>query len=211
MNPQYPEQNPYDFIMNPNQPPPKRVVDLNGKNGFLLKIGLIVGGVIVVMIAVAIVMNMLTGSKTNTDDLKLLAQTQQEIIRVSSAAQNGNGIRDQALKNFAATAQLTTATQQSELVTYLAQNGAKMNVKQLGLKKDTQTDTQLSQAQATSTYDIAFKQIIRRSLTGYASEIQTNYNNASAGDVRSYLKKSYDQTQLLLQQLPADSTTSTTP
>ena len=207
MNPQYPEQNPYDFIMNPNQQQPKRAVDLNGKNGFFLKIGLIVGGVIILMIGITIAMNMLTGSKTNTDDLKLLAQTQQEIIRVSTSAQNGTGIRDQALKNFAANTQLTLATQQAQLVSYLEQNGAKMNNKQLALKKDDQTDATLAQARATSTYDIAFKQVIKSSLSTYASEIQTNYNNASAADVRTYLKKSYDQTQLLIQQLPADTAT----
>lgn len=209
MNPQYPEHNPYDFIMNPGQPQPKRAVDLNGKNGFLLKIGLIVGGVIILMIAVAIAMNMFAGNKTNTEDLKLLAQTQQEIVRVSASAQTGSGIRDQALKNFAANTQLTVASQQTQLVTYLAQNDAKMNNKQLGLKKSSETDTTLKQAQATSTYDIAFKQVIKSSLTNYANEIQTNYNNATATDVRSYLKKSYDQTQLLLQQLPGDTATAT--
>lgn len=209
MNPQYPEQNPYDFIMNPNQPPPKRMLDVNSKNGFILKISLIVGGVVLLMIAVAIGLNMLTGSKTNTEDLKLLAQTQQELIRITGSAEGGNGIRDQPLKNSNTSIRLTITTQQATLLKYLEAHGAGMKDKQLGLKANTKTDSQLSQAQATSTYDIVFRQVIQKSLTSYAQEVQTSYNNAPAKDVRDYLKKSYDQTQLLLQQLPTDGTTTT--
>lgn len=209
MNPQYPEQNPYDFIMNPNQPAPKRPLDISGKNGFALKIGMIVGALIIIMIAASLLINLFTGNRTNTADLQALAQSQQEIIRVAQVANGGSGLRDQSLKNFATNTQLTVATQQTALLAYLTKHDAKMSPKTLGLKKDDQTDKQLAQARATSTYDIAFQQIAARQLANYSNELQTNFNNATEKDVRSYLQESYQNVQLLRAQMPTPSNTTT--
>lgn len=208
MTAQYPDSNPYDFIMNPAAPPPKKPLGLGGKNAFLVKIGLIIGGVVVLMIGAAVLLNMLTGSKTNTADLVDVAQTQQEIIRISTQASGGNGARDQALKNFAINTQLSVTTQQLRTLSYLASQNVKPKSKELGLKQSAETTKQLTNAIQTSTFDSVFRQIIATSLDSYASDLQKYYNNSSSNTVKALLKQDYEQIQLLKAQLPTSSSSS---
>jgi len=210
MTAQYPDNNPYDFIMNPNAPTPKKPLGLGGKNAFFVKIGLIVGGVIVLMVGAAIAINLLTGSKTNTADLLDIAQTQQEIIRISTQASSGSGARDQALKNFAKNTELSVTTQQLKTLSYLSSQGVKPKAKDLALKQSAETTKQLANAVQTSTFDSAYRQIIATNLDSYASDLQKYYNNSSNTTVRKLLKQDYEQTQLLKAQLPTSSSSSTT-
>lgn len=205
MTAQYPDNDPYDFIMNPSAPPAKKPLGLGGKNAFFVKIGLIVGGVVVFMIAVAVVLNLFTGSKTSTTDLLDVAQTQQEIIRISTQASSGNGARDQSLKNFAKNTELSVSTQQQKTLAYLASQGVKPKTKELALKQSAQTTQQLTNAVQTSTFDSAYRQIIQTSLDSYASDLQKYYNNASNTTVRTLLKQDFEQVQLLKSQLVASS------
>jgi hypothetical protein len=216
MTAQYPDNNPYDFIMNPASPPPKKPLGLGGKNAFFVKIGLIVGGVVIAMIAIAVVINMLTGSKTNTADLLDIAQTQQEIIRISAQASGGSGARDQSLKNFAKNTELSVTTQQLKTLSYLASQNVKPKSKELSIKQNAETTKQLANALQTSTFDSAYRQIIQTSLDSYSSDLQKYYNNSSNTTVRGLLKQDYEQAQLLKAQLPTSTSspntqTTTTP
>ncbi len=205
MNPQQdPSGNPYDFIMNPGQPQkagPGKLLSVGGGNSFIVKLVMIIGGAIVLMIAVAILVNVLTGSKTNTTDLVTLAQTQTEIARVAGegAAQ---GTTD-ATKNVAISTQLTISTQQAQLSKYLASVGKKVSPKDLGLKKNAQTDTQLTEAQANSTYDLVFGQVLTNQLNGYESMLKQYYATATSNTVKSLLATDYQQAQLLVEQIPS--------
>lgn len=212
MSSDFPDNNPYDFIMNSGAPQPKRPIPLkvptNGKNGFIVKIALIVGGAIIVLIAIMIGSSFLSSDDTNTTELTALAQTQNEIIRVATqGAQNG---RDQATKNFAVNTNLSVSTQQLRIVNYLAGKGTKLKPKELGMKESDTTTKQLSQAKATSTFDAAFLQIMQTSLDSYSNDLQKNYEKAGSSTVKKLLKADYEQTQLLRSQLPSSTTTSTT-
>lgn len=168
MNSDYqPEQSPYDFIMNPGTPPKKSPlalkVDPGSPKGFLFKIGLIVGGVVIFMIIAAVIVNMLTGDKTNTADITSLAQTQAEIVRVSGKANSGT-VTNQSLRNFATNTTLTMTSQQTKTIALLQTKGVKLSTKKLALKKNADIDTQLQAATASNSFDSVFAQIMSKQL-----------------------------------------------
>lgn len=207
-----PENSPYDFIMNPGTPPPKRpfTVDTNSKNGFFIKIGLIVGGVIAFMVIAAVVINMLTGDKTNTADIQGLAQTQAEIVRVAGKATSGVA-NNQSVLNFATTTNLTVLTQQQNTIAFLKTKGIKMSTKQLSLKKNAATDTQLQAAQSSSTFDSVFLQVMQKELNSYSDDLQTYYKNATTNNVKKLIQDDYNQLQLLKAQMPTTLSSASSP
>lgn len=207
MNPEYqPEQSPYDFIMKPDTPQPKRplAIDPSSKNGFLVKIGLIVGGVLVFMIIVTVGINLLTGGKTNTTDILSLVETQAELVRVTGSL--SGPANDQTVKNIAMSANLTLVTQQQQTTALLATKGVKVSVKELLLKKDATTDTQLQAATQSNTFDSVFTQILQKKLGSYTDDLQTYYKNATDSNVKKLLQQDYAQAQLLKTQIPSTTT-----
>lgn len=211
MNPQ--DSNPYDFIMNPAAPPPKKrlPVPTTGPNAFLVKIGLIVGAVIVLMIAVTVAINLFSSGKTSTEEFRSLAQTQQEVIRVATAGDDD--ARSQAVKNAAKSITLSVTTQQLKTLNYLAQRDVTMKDKDLELKLNADTDKTLDQANQTSTFDSVFLQVMSKELEAYSNELKTLYGTTSNAAAKKILKDDFDQTQLLREQLPTSTTveTPTTP
>lgn len=205
MHPQ--DNNPYDFIMNPAAPPPKKRLPLPGSNSnpFLVKIGLIVGGVIVLMIAVTVLLNLFTGGKTSTEEFRSLAQTQQEVIRVAEIGDND--ARSQSVKNAAKSIKLSVTTQQLKTLSYLSKNDITMKEKELDLKVNTENDTKLDGANQTSTFDSVFLQVMRGILESYANDLRQLYDTTSNTQAKQIIKEDFEQTQLLSQQLPTNVTT----
>ena len=202
MNPQNSDQNPYDFIMNPSAPGPKKPLGLGGKNSFFVKIGLIAGGAIVFMIVATIVINSLTSDKTNTADLETLAATQTEIARVASKGISGSS-NTVAVRSFAISAQLTMLTQQHATVNFLATKDVKMNTKKLSAALNAQTDTKLQAASSSSTFDAVFVGVMKEHLAAYLANLETYFKNATNNDVKLMLQTDFQQTQMLQQKLPS--------
>lgn len=201
MHPQ--DNNPYDFIMNPGTPAPKNRVPLpgaNSKNAFLFKIGFIVGGVIILMIILAIVVNLLSSGKSSTEEFRSLAQTQQEVLRISE--EGNRDARAQSVKNAAKNINLSVTTQQLKTLDYLAARDVKMKDKELALKADAEATKKLEAANQTSTFDSVFLQIMRQTLETYGNELVTLYNSSSNSEAKKILKEDVEQTRLLLEQLP---------
>lgn len=211
MNPQNSGHDPYEFIMSSGKPEAKKPLGLNklsnNKNSLVIKIGLIVSGAVVLMIVAAIVVNSLTGSKTNTADLQTLAATQTEIARVAGLGAEG-GSTQQAVKNFAQSTQLALLTQQQTTVNVLGTEGVKLKGKQLAAAQDSTTDTKLQDASSSSTFDPVFIGIMKEKLSSYLTDLENYYKNSQNNTVKSMLQTDFQQTQLLQQQLPS-ATTST--
>lgn len=207
MHPQ--DNNPYDFIMNPAAPPPKKRLPIPGSNSnpFLVKIGLIVGGVIVLMIVATVVLNLLTGGKTSTEEFRSLAQTQQEVIRVSAIGDND--ARSQSVKNAAKSINLSVTTQQLKTLSYLSKNDVTMKEKELELKINADNDKKLDEANQTSTFDSVFLQVMRGVLESYGNELKQMYDGTSNTQAKQIIKEDYEQVQLLSQQLPTNATITT--
>lgn len=191
--------NPYDFILSPAKPP-KKSFTLGGGSPIKLLI-LVAGGVFLLMIVTVIVLNMLSGgTNANKADLTALAQTQNELSRVSQAATTD--ATQQTTKNLAITIELTMDTEQKRTVNYLSSKGTKISAKDLKLKQNATTDQQLASAKSTSTYDLTYAQIMQTQLTNYSNSLKALYDKTKSKTEQSILSDFYTQTQLLISQIP---------
>lgn len=196
---QAPQQgSPYEFILNPSKPPKKKM-GLGGNN-FAMTLGLIIGGAFIFMIILSVLLNAVGGKTLSKGDLIALAQSENELVRVSQSATAS--ATQQTTKNLAVTIQLSMLSQQQKTVNFLAQNGVKVDQKELGLKQNAQTDQQLSSAKTTSTFDLVFSQIMQDELDTYAKNLKV-LNSRAANQTESDLTSTfYTQTQLLISQIP---------
>jgi hypothetical protein len=186
--------NPYEFIMAPavKKPP---VLAL-GKP-FLLRIGLIVGGVVVLLIIAGVVISALA-PKGATPGLTAIAQRQQEIIRISDAATLH--ATNQDTLNFVSNVDVSITSSQHRVLSRLTSVGTKVSLKVLLLDKSTQTDTLLADAASTNTYDSAVVQNLVDQLTTYEELIQTTADQTTNRVTRQLLQDCLDGADRLLTQ-----------
>lgn len=193
-----PQQNPYDFIVNPNQSGPKRP-GLPGGGSKFGRIAVVAGGAVLLLILLVAVKGLLSTSSIPAKSFTALAAQQQELVHLgSSGMQNA---QSGSVKNFALTARLSITTQQADLFTYLSNNGVKLSKKDLAKTLDTQLDAQLTSAASASNFDSTYTSIMKTELTNYQHSLQQTYNQTKGPKGRAMLSNDYDAAQLLLQQL----------
>lgn len=168
-------------------------------NHFIRTLVFIIGGTVLLMVVVVILLNALTGSRVNTNDLVSLAQTQNELIRVSN---QGSGATRQGTRSLATTVEYTLKTQLQQTSALLAKHGREVGSKELTLKQNATTDQQFQAAKTTSSFDLVYAQVMERQLQSYSRELQGTLAKASDRDERELLSNYNQQVQLLLTQIP---------
>jgi len=209
MNPEQPSapygpasgSNPYEFITT-GVKPPKRSGISGASNPFVMKLVLIIGGATILIIVVVLLVSFIFSGKTNLKDLVVLAETQQEIVRVAS--QDTEQDTDINVSGAAISTKLTILTHQQNMLTYLSTHRFKVTQKQLDLKKSTQTDKTLLEAKATSTFNTTFTQIMRGQLQDYAAALKKAYAGAASTKEKTLLATQYNQALMLLKQWPSN-------
>lgn len=212
----YPQQTPgpqpntmpdYDFFMNTQPPAPKSFQLPGSSSSAPVRIGILAGGFIVLLILFNIVKGLLSGP-SNFPYYMSVIQDQQEITHLATA-----GLAEPSLstahKNFAATAQLSVKSSQSDLVKLVVGSGKKIDDKQANLKISTTTDTQLTSAAASGNYNPTFNQAMQTQLDTYKKDIDTVFSKTTNPKNRDLLKDQYKQAELLSQELASASTTPT--
>lgn len=182
--------------------PPKQPKASGGgisQNPFVMKLLFLAGGAVVFMIVAGFAINIFYGDKTNIQGIVSLTQQQQEIIRISGKITDSTS---QATKNAAISTQATITTHQAEWILFLGQRDRKVPAKELSMKQNLATDRRLSQATATSTFDIAFKQVMRAQLEEYAAALKAAHAKASGQKEKALLAEDYNEVQILLEQWP---------
>ena len=202
-----PNGNPYEFIVNPVKAPKPSPFSGGGTKGFVVRLSLIIGAAVLLMIIIAVVVNVLFGSKTDAQAFIGLAQTQNEVIRVSKEDSQATS---QAVLNAATSTSLTVTTQQNAILNFLTTHGQKVAPKDLALKKNLTTDRQLAAAQAASTFDPVFSRVMVGILQDYSDALSTAYKSASTTTERKMLTDDYSQVQLLIKQWPESTGTQAT-
>lgn len=187
------DQNPYDFILNPENPTHSSVAAPNKSRALLIALA---GGVFL-LILVFVVASQLFANKNTTSPLLLgIAQRQQEVIRLATLGKQN--VSNESLKGFALTTELSVGTNQTQLLGYLSTHGGQPKPELLGLKKDSASDTLLEKAQATSTYDSAFQTVLANELRAYATDLQSAYKQTSSAKAKQLLKDSYTSAAMLV-------------
>lgn len=191
----------YEFIMNPEQQPKQPF--LPGSNSVPTRF-LVVGGLLIVLMVAFVVVKGLLAGKSNLPGFVTVAQDQQSLIHITQQASQQPDLSTDN-KNFAATAQLSLNSAQSNLLTYLKQNHQKVSAKQLNLRISANTDNQLQNAAAGSTYNQTFKEVMSTQLHGYVNALQSTYQQITGPKGKALLNSDYTQAKLLLTQLESSS------
>ena len=185
--------NPYDFILNPNANQKKpAAASASGPMRLLLGIGLI-GGILLI---VGLVLTQFLPKGTSGESLVGLIQQQQEIIRVSTQAQQT--AQSETIKGFAYTVNLSVSTSQQQLQSYATKAGTKIDPKQLSLKQDATTDKLLENAKATSTYDSAVKKVLSTLLQDYLDQLKETYKQTSSANLKKILDANFNAGKTLI-------------
>lgn len=193
--------NPYEFIVNPNSGHNAGGNKL--KQSFLLQIAVLLGGLVVIMIIIAVVLSAL-GPKSSTPGLTAIAQRQQEIARVANeAAAKASG---QDTQNFTNNVAVSVASSQQQVLGYLSAHGTKLKSKQLALDASNQTDATLASANSASNYDGVAVQTLSDQLKTYESMLQTSYKQTSNAKLKAVLQGCYNSAAKLLAQASAINT-----
>jgi hypothetical protein len=199
-----PQPNDYSFITNSGTPQRRGPNLLPSNTSTPVRVAIVGGGLFVLLIVFLIVKGMLSGGG-NTPALITVAQDQQEIIHIVTTATGGAGGSQTSLsttnENFAVTANASLTSAQGLLLTYLADNGHKVNAKTVGLKLSASIDQQLQTASANSNYDETFQEIMQSQLTTYQQALQAAYRQTTGPKGRKLLSDEFNASKLLLQQL----------
>jgi hypothetical protein len=193
-----PPQHDYSFITDPSKPPRKRL--LPGSGSLLGRVIVVSVGLLLLIIVFVVIKGLLSGGSASPAFVGI-AQDQQELIHLATAAGEESGLNE-TNKNFAVTTQLSLTSAQTDLLTYLSKNGTKVKEKQLALKISATTDQQLSAAATSNTYNETFNTIMQTKLTEYQKDLQQVYDNKATGkNGKELLSKDYAAANLLLKQL----------
>ncbi len=197
MQPNTPAPTPadYDFILNHGANAPKRSL-LPGFGGSgrqrYIKIGL--AGAVLLIIIVLLSSLLFGGSKN--ESLVGIAQTQQELIRVSTIG--AQKAQTSAASQLAVNTELTVMTNQKDVLAQLKKSGQKVNTKVLALKQNSQTDAALTEAALNNRYDEAFIQVMQKQLVDYQKLLKATYDTTSSRVLQQILNNEFNQATVLL-------------
>ncbi len=186
----------YDFFLDPEKPKKslKPAIDSTFK-----KILILAGGFILVLIIASVMLSISRSNKSATATLSTLVTTQQNIINTTDAALPSLG--STSLVNFATTAKITTASDQKQLIAYIAERGVKYDPKTLEKFTDPKVDEALSSAAAAGTYDSTFRKVMQTMLTDYSTSLQQIHDSSTIDSERVIIQKDLEAVKLLQQML----------
>jgi hypothetical protein len=185
----------YEFMA--NSPSPKKSMGV--PNSPLIRVAVVLVGLLVLIVLFSIVKGILSGG-SNRPQLLSVAQDQQEIIHIVTAAQMEKSL-SVTNRNTAITAQLGVTSGQSQLIQYMSKAGFKVKPKELSLKLSALTDKKLATASINSAYDSTFQSVMETELATYQQDIQAAYGKTKGKYGQTILKNQYDGSKLLLEQL----------
>ncbi len=197
-NPQAPptgqfDSSQFDFIMNPQKPQKPSLLP-GGPKARMIIVGLVIATIVIVLLAV--ILSLFSGSDSTTESLVKVAQQQNEIIRISEdATKKSSG---EKTKKLATVTFMTVTTDQSTMINYLSKQKRKVKSKELALLTDKKTDSDLSAATSNGRYDEVFTEIILEKLAEYQTSLKSSYDNVGTQG-KEVISKSYDNVTLIIQ------------
>jgi len=181
--------------MNPAPAPHRSLLNGSGKGTRITLFAVI--GLVIVVLLIALPKMFSGGGLDKTAFLNVL-QDQSELAHLAqTGVQSSTSVN---LKNFSATVAASMPSEQTTLLTYLADNHYKPGSKSLTAKQLAATDTQLQNAVSSSTFDSTYTGVMQQQFKTYQHDLDTAYQKAGAKG-KTTLKKQYANAQLLVTQL----------
>lgn len=192
-------QNPYGFIVDPQQPQKRPFLSGNSTQSRML----IVGGAVLLLIIIGVAVSTIFSSINNrgTNQLKTVYAEQQEVIRI--AEMGAREARSSDTRNFAITTQFAVQTSQTEIDTLLKTRKAKLKPEEINIKKNDKLETLLTSAAANNRYDETIHELLQKQITSYSQALQAAYEGNKGQQTRSTLTEAFQSATLLIK--PAES------
>lgn len=188
--------NPYDFLEKQARSP--RFGGASKKS-----LVLFFGGIVLLLIIIAVVASaLLRGNDSAELALRSVAIRQNEIISLTSITE----VRDNtggAVKAAVATINLSVQSDNTKLLGTLAARGIKWEEKSLASSAIAQNESQIETAVAAGTLDDTVTSILASSLSNYRDALSSAFQQTSNADIQQQLQTSYNNTELLVDQLEA--------
>ena len=204
MQPQQPYTNPYEFITNPQKSSRPPLMSFSGGrgNGTGMRIAVFGIGIVLLIVIMATIGTLMKGP-SNVPNMKVVAEDQAEIIRVTTLAtqDQSNDISQNTTLYFAMNTNLTVSSAQQKMLAFLAAHGSKLSTATLALKTNSQTTQALAAAAASSTYDTTFLTAMQGDMNTYMSDLKVAYASSKNPQEQQLLKGDYQSAQLLNQEL----------
>lgn len=190
------ENNPYDFILNPEKPK-KTPVDLKANPKMMVMF--IVFSLLVIIIAFAALSALIgSGSNTQKQNLVDMRLQQTEIIRVSEMANDKESASD-FTKNLALNIKLTILSHEQDTMSLLGKRGQdKVDAKILASSSNPKTDTLLNDAARQNKFNETYRNTLKSLLEQYQKNLQKSYDSGNKNE-QAQLKEMYDETKNLLE------------
>lgn len=199
MNPNQPSQsqNPYGFILNPNQGQNSPNMRGVGGNSMRSRILLVVGGMVLLLVVGSILASVLSsaGTRDNKSLTDIVAQ-QQELIRVAELGSDKSS--DYKTRSLAYTTKLSVTTQQQKLIAYLGENSVVVSKEQLASKLQANVEKELETAANNNRFDETFAKLLDTELRNYATAMKEVYDSVGSEKTREILAESFTSSVTLL-------------
>ena len=193
-----PQQNDFNFIMDPNQAKSSGPAFLQDPKKRNLFAGLFVGGVLFLVIIVIAIFSSLTSK--NTSSLVEVAVLQNEIVRISELGLTD--ATDPAVRVRVSTINAFMQTDFSETSNYLAVNGRVLEPEALALTQDLAVDESLENAALRNNYDEVLLDEIDKKTLSYKAALQKAINEASGENEKALLNTA--ATNILIYEEPQE-------
>lgn len=190
----------YDFIVNPGTAPKKQVSLPSFKGTSAIGKVLMVLIILFILMIVFVVIKSVTAKPSVSAYFVSVAQDQAVLLDIANNAQQQQGTKT-ITKNSAVTVTATITSAQNSLNTYMGGAHIKVSDKVRALKIKASTDTALTDAAATGSYDAAYKTAIDAALAIYLQDLKTAYTHTTGPKGRAELTAEYNSAQLLAKQL----------
>jgi hypothetical protein len=185
--------NPYDFIT--NTPKQHRSI-MPSPNSTQSRV-ILVGGLFLGLIIAGMVFSSLLNKSKNSSKERLLSiiSSQTELIRLSSPGVNRP--KNQQTRNFMATMQLATSSDQQVLAKVIAKNGIKEPLKSAPKISNKTIDDKLDIAAKNNRFDEEYKAQLATQLGDYRSKLKTAFAAASGKAEKEALNTAFNNASLL--------------
>ncbi len=184
----------YDFIMNADQKPKRRLFNVSSGAGKLLMF--VVAGAVLIIILIVVLSAVFGGGSAGIKEVQALAEQQTEIIRVADLGKTK--ARDKTTLSYVMAVKLTVNSELNQTTNFLKDNNHAVKPKDLLGGKNTATDTALKTAEQENKYDEAVTTALKEDLTAYQSAVKKQFDAASNTKEKTLLQSLYSQVSLLL-------------
>ena len=162
------------------------------------------GSLLILLIVFIVIKNIFTTSAFNKADYIAVVQQQEQINTILTKdlqTDTKNANLTTANSNFAVTAQLAIASDQTRVLAYLKSNHIKVSNSEISDKLNKSVCNQLSSSLTTNNFNQTFDQVMQNELTTYAKDLTIAYNSSHGVKGRALLKSEYSGIELLYKQI----------